>query len=131
MRAVIRTAIVSDPTLQGLGVVEEGVLSGDIDTPQPRPFLNLKWGTTNPAPFGGVAQQSILTIWVHDAPNDYERIDSICRRLRVLLPSLVGLQDTDDYVSQITWTGDGQDLKDDGHRTIVRQANYLLNGSQS
>lgn len=131
MRAVIRQAIVNDATLQSLGVVENGVLSGDIDTPEPRPFLNLKWGTTNPTPFGGVAQQTLLVIWVHDDPNDYERIDAICRRLRVLLPSLVGLQDVDDYVSQVTWTGDGIDLKDDGHRTVVRQANYLLNGSQN
>lgn len=131
MRAAIRLAIVGDSQLQALGVISSGVLSGDIDTPEARPFLNLKWGTTNPAPFGGAAQQSTLTIWVHDEPNDYERIDAICRRLRVLLPSLVGMQDTDDYVSQVAWTGDGIDLKDDGHRTITRQANYLINGSQS
>lgn len=131
MRAVIRAAIIADSTLTTLGVVPEGVLTGDIDTPEPRPFLNLKWGTTNPAPFGGSAMRTTLAIWVHDSPNDYERIDAICRRLRVLLPSLLGLQDTDDYVSQIAWDGDGVDLKDDGHRTITRVANYSLNGSQS
>ena len=133
MRAVIRSAITSDATLQSLGVVDSGVLSGDIDTPEPRPFLNLKWGTTTPAPFGGTAFQDVLTIWVHDEPNDYDRINRIIKRLRVLLPSLVGLVDTEelDYVSQIAWTGDSQDLKDDGHRTVVRQTSYLINGSQS
>lgn len=130
MRAAIRAAIVNDSELQALGIVANGVLTGDVDTPEPRPFLNLKWGTTNPAPFGNVAQQSVLTIWVHDAPNDYERVDAICRRLRVLLPSLIGLQDVDDYVSQVSWTGDGIDLKDEGHQTIARQSGYLLNGSQ-
>jgi len=129
MRAVVRAAIVGDAVLQGLNVAPEGVLTGDIDTPEPRPFLNLKWGVTSPAPFGGSAQRTVLTIWVHDEPNDYERIDAICRRLRILLPSLVGLQDVNDYVSQIAWDGDGPDLKDDGHRTITRQANYTLNGS--
>lgn len=128
MRAVIRAAIVADVTLISLGVTPEGVLSGDIDTPEPRPFLNLKWGVTNPAPFGMVAQQTNLVIWVHDTPNDYERIDAICRRLRVLLTSLTGVPDDSDYVSQITWTGDSVDLKDDGHRTITRQGNYTLNG---
>lgn len=129
MRAVIRAAITGDSQLQAQGVIEEGVLSGDIDTPEPRPFLNLKWGATNPAPFGGAAQRTTLAVWVHDDPNDYERIDVICRRLRVLLPSLVGMQDTADYVSQVSWDGDGQDLKDDGHRTITRVANFTINGS--
>lgn len=130
MRAVVRSAIVADATLVTFGVTPEGVLAGDIDTPEPRPFLNLKWGTTNPA-LKGAAQQTTLVIWVHDNPNDYERIDNICRRLRVLLPSLVGMQDVNDYVSQIAWTGYGPDLKDDGHRTITRQANFTLNGSTS
>lgn len=131
MRAVVRAAIIADEVLIAQGVIPEGVLTGDIDTPEPRPFLNLKWGTSTPAPFGGAAMRTTLAVWVHDTPNDYERIDAICRRLRVLLPSLVGLQDTDDYVSQIAWDGDGVDLKDDGHRTITRVANYSLNGSQS
>jgi hypothetical protein len=130
MRAVIRAAIIGDAPLIALGVTSGGTLAGDVDTPEPRPFLNLKWGTTNPA-LGGVAQQTTLSIWVHDTPGDYERIDSICRRLRVLLPSLLGLADLDDYVSQIAWTGDGADGQDDGHRTIYRQSNYTLNGSMT
>jgi hypothetical protein len=129
MRAVIRTAVIGDATLQSLGVVASGVLTGDVDTPEPRPFLNLKWGPTNPAPFGAAAQRTVLAVWVHDEPNDYDRIDAICRRLRVLLPSLLGLVDLFDYVSQIEWTGDGGDLKDDGHRTITRVSNYIINGS--
>jgi hypothetical protein len=129
MRAVVRSAIIADSTLIGLGVVPEGVLSGDVDTPEPRPFLNLKWGTTNPSPFGLAAMRTNLVVWVHDDPNDYERIDAICRRLRVLLEGLIGQQDINDYVSQISWTGDSGDLKDDGHRTIARQSNYTLNGS--
>ena len=130
MRAVIRQAILADSALQALGIADGNhVLSGDVDSFAVRPFINLKWGTTNPAPFGGSAQQTTLVAWVHDDPNDYERIDSILRRLRVLLPSLLGLQDVTDYVSQVAWTGDGPDLKDDGHRTITRQGNYTLNGS--
>lgn len=130
MRAVIRTAILADSALQTLGIADGNhCLSGDVDSFAVRPFINLKWGTTNPAPFGNVAQQTTLVAWVHDDPNDYERIDAILRRLRVLIPSLVGLQDTNDYVSQVAWTGDGPDLKDDGHRTITRVGNYTLNGS--
>jgi len=128
MRAVIRSAIIGDATLQSLGVVASGVLTGDIDTPEPRPFLNLKWGVTNPG-VKNVSQRTVLAIWVHDSGNDYERIDAICRRLRVLLPSLLGLQDLNDYVSQVSWIGDGGDLRDEGHKTIVRVSSYTINGS--
>jgi hypothetical protein len=130
MRAVIRQAILADTALQTLGIVgDDHCLSGDVDSFAARPFINLKWGTTNPSPFGNVATQTTLVAWVHDNPNDYERIDAILRRLRVFIPSLVGLTDVNDYVSQAAWTGDGPDLKDDGHRTIVRVGNYTLNGS--
>jgi hypothetical protein len=131
MRAVIREAIITDAMLLSAGVTPEATLAGDIDTPAVMPFLNLKWGPTTPAPFGGSAIQTTLTIWVHDKTGDYDRIDVICNRLRVLLPSLVGLPDMYDYVSQVAWTGDSSDLQDDGHRTVVRQSNFTINGSMN
>jgi hypothetical protein len=130
MRAVVRSAIIGDAQLQALGVTSAGVLSGDIDTPEPRPFLNLKWGTRLPAPYGGVAYRNTLAVWVHDEPNDYGRIESILARLRVVLVGIQGVPDTNDYVSQVQWNGDGPDLKDDGHRTITRVGNFTINGSE-
>lgn len=130
MRIVVREALLADSALQALGFTEgHSILSGDLDSPEARPFLNLKWGETLRAPFGGVVRQTVLAIWVHDQPNDYDRIDLICARLRILVPSLLAMTDVSDYVSQIAWTGDGPDLKDEGHRTIVRVSNYLLNVS--
>jgi hypothetical protein len=129
MRTAIRAAILADATLIGLGVVDTGVLAGDVDSFADRPFLNLKWGVRNP----GMATETAtaLTIWVHDDPNDYARIAAICARLSVLLPSIVGLADpvSGGWVSQVRWDGDSSDLSDDGHRTIVKQCNFTIIGS--
>lgn len=134
MRAVVRTAVIEDAELISLGVAPERCLAGDVDSPQivsGQPVLVFKWGTTNP----GINTASTLTtlvIWVYDAVgNGYTLIDRICRRLRVVVGGLEGVTDdvTLDYVSQASWSGDGPDLQDDAQRAVLRQSNYLLNGS--
>lgn len=129
MRTAIRQAIINDVPLASLGVVDSGVLAGDVDSFADRPFLNLKWGVRSP----GMATETstALAIWVHDDPNDYERIAAICARLSVLLPSIVGLADpvSGGWISQVRWDGESSDLSDDGHRTILRQCNFTIIGS--
>jgi len=128
MRAIVRAAIIADPTLAGLGVVSAGVLAGDVDTPQQRPFLNLRWGTTLPGL--DIVSRRTLVIWVHDEPNDYSaRVDSILVQLRTVLASLVGQDNGTGHVVGVEWTGDSDDLVDDGHGTITRTASFLLVGS--
>lgn len=128
MRALIRNAIVSDPTLESLGVVASGVLSGDMDTPAERPFLNLRWGQVNPGM--DVVNISNLVIWVHDSPGDYEaRINLILLRLREVITDLVGVQHTTGWLTAAEWSGDSGDLFDDGHGTITRTTSFTLVGS--
>lgn len=128
MRTIVRTAITGDAALQALGVTPEATLAGDVDTPQGRPFLNLKWGSNLPSFKEQVTVQTTLTIWVHDEPADYARIDRILARLHVLLPSLAGVVSGDSEVQVIEWQQDGPDLQDDGHRTIVKVATFLVVG---
>jgi hypothetical protein len=129
MRALIRSAIIADSELIGLGVVPEGVLAGNVDTPQPRPFLNLKWGIRNPGV--SVVTRTTLVIWVHDQPNDYTRIEQICVRLRNLLTSLEAAQDTvvGGWVNVVDWVSDSDDLFDEGHGTITKQCTFIITGS--
>jgi hypothetical protein len=129
MRTLIRQVIINDAPLATLGVVDKGVLAGEIDTPDPRPFLNLKWGARLPGMATEVVQ--VLTVWVLDDPNDYTRVQDICDRLRVLLPTILGGVDAVDggWISQVRWDGDSNDLKDDGHRTITKQCNFTIIGS--
>jgi hypothetical protein len=128
MRAIVRAAIIADATLTGLGVVPAGVMAGNVDTPTMRPFLNLRWGVTTP----GLAtvNKRILVVWAHDRPGDYTvRIDPIIVRLRTVLGSLVGVSNGLGHVVDVEWTGDSEDLVDDGHGTITRTASFNLVGS--
>lgn len=127
MRALVRSAIIADSVMQSLGVVPAGVFAGDVDTPDARPFLQLRWGRTD---LGlDVVQRRNLVVWVHDQPNDFFRVDSIVVRLRTVLIQLVGMATDTGHVVAVEWLGDSEDLSDDGHGTITRTASYSLIGS--
>lgn len=127
MRALIFQAIVADATLAGMGITEDGSFAVDVDTPENRPFLQLRWGR-NDVGLDVVTQRN-LTIWVHDVPGDYGRIDSIILRLRTLILSLVAQPNADGWLMGAEWSGDSEDLTDDGHRTIARNTSFVLVGS--
>ena len=128
MRTIVRKAIIEDQALIDIGVTPEHTLAGDVDTPEGRPFLNLKWGQTLPSFKNQVTVTTTLAIWVHDVPSDFAKIDAILARLRVLLPSIVGRVYGTSEVQVIEWVNDSADLQDDGHRTIVKVANFTVVG---
>lgn len=127
MRILIRQAIANDATIASLGVVPEMVQAGDMDTPSGRPFINLRWSVTTP----GLATVDYrdLTVWVHDEPGDYDRIDRIIRRIRSILADKVGVAHSYGYLVVVEWNGDSEDLVDDGHGTITRTTSFRIVGS--
>lgn len=127
MRAIVRSAIIGDVDLNGEGFTSPSVFAVDVDTPQERPFMQLRWGTNNEGL--DVVTRRFLVVWVHDIPGDYDRIDRVIRRLRELLPTLAGTVDGEQAILAIEWTGDSEDLTDDGHGTIARTASFTLVGS--
>lgn len=122
-------ALINDPTLNGLGIDDDNAFAVDVDTPELRPFLQLRWGRNDSALSKTQIGRRTLALWVHDQPGDYGRIDSIILRLRTLLPTLVGQTNGLGYLIAVEWTGDSEDLADDGHRTITRHADFVLVGS--
>jgi hypothetical protein len=129
MRALIRQAILADAELISLGVTPEATLAGDIDTPGPRPFVNLKWGTTVPGL--GVVDRNTLVIWVHDNPNDYTLINKVCAALRRTLTGLEGTYDAVEggWIQVVDWVSFGDELSDEGHGTITRTATFVITGN--
>lgn len=127
MRALIRQAIIGDATISALGITGDAAFAVDVDTPTQRPFLQLRWGRNDEGI--SVVTKRQLTIWVHDVPGDYTRIDSIIVRLRSLLPELVGQSNGAGYLVEAEWNGDSEDLTDDGHQTITRNVSFTLVGS--
>jgi hypothetical protein len=127
MRAILRTAIINDSSLNTEGIGDDEFFAVDVDTPEARPFMQLRWGVNNVGL--DVVTRRFLVVWVHDEPGDYSRIDRIIQRLRVLLPLLEGTVDGSQSILAVEWTGDSEDLTDDGHRTIARTASFTLVGS--
>lgn len=129
MRIAIPEMILEDPTLQALGV--DTVLTGDVDTPMGRLFINLRWGQSIPGVWD--SNRHSLVIWVHDEPNDYSRIVKILKRLRVMFREYEGGRTTFDsgaYISAIDWVSESSDLIDEGHGTITRQTTFEIIGSE-
>lgn len=127
MRTAIAELLANDHELNLLGINEDTIFAGDIDTVDQTPFVNLRWGVTNP----GVATVNDrgLVVWVHDQPNDYFRVDQILRRVRELLTSIYALKTGTGWITEIRWLTDSDDLSDDGNHTILRQASYSIIGS--
>jgi hypothetical protein len=129
MRTMIYHALANDATLRSLGVDANAFYAGDIDTPDERPFVNLRWGLTQAVPSIGAVAPRQLAIWVHDTPNDYARIDAIIRRIKQIFAGLVGARHELGYITVIEWNGDSDDGKDDGHGTIFRSTGHSIIGS--
>ncbi|MET0416547.1 MAG: hypothetical protein ABW022_11060 [Actinoplanes sp.] len=127
MRALIFQAIIADPTIVGAGIDGDNSFAGDVDTPEYRPFLQLRWGRNDVGL--DVVTRRTLNIWVHDEGGDYGRIDAIISRLRALLPTLEGQDNGSGHLMAVEWTGDSEDLTDDGHKTITRFTSFSLVGS--
>lgn len=127
MRALIFQALVNDPTLNGLGITSASSFAVDVDTPQSRPFLQLRWGRNDVGL--SVVTKRTLVVWAHDEPGDYSTIDAILTRVKSLLPTLVGESNGMGHLVDVEWTGDSEDLADDGHRTITRTTSFVLVGS--
>ena len=129
MRALIFQALVSDPTLNSLGIDSASSFAIDVDTPQTRPFLQIRWGRTEIGLKTTAVSRRTITIWAHDLPGDYTKIDQILARVKALLPGLEGQNNGLGYLLSAEWTGDSEDLADDGHGTITRNASFTLVGS--
>jgi|SRR6185295_19206289 len=129
MRELILQAVVNDPTINLLGITDENAFAVDVDTPEQRPFLQARWGANEVALSKTEVGRRTLTLWVHDEPGDYGRIDTIIFRLRSLIPTLEGESNGLGHLIAAEWSGDSEDLSDDGHRTIARWTSFSLVGT--
>lgn len=125
MRTRIRQALTSDAMLADLGL--NTVVSGDADSVQARPFINLRWGDTTPGM--GPVQRRNLVVWIHDEPGDYDRIDQITRRIRDVLTGMYGVITEQGSIVAIEWVTDSGDLSNETRRTILRTSTYQVVGS--
>lgn len=136
VRALVFSRITTDSQLNTLGfTVSNTFTQHDTDTPNVRPFAVLRWGGTDLGlnDFDTKVGSNLrrLSVWCHDDPGDYERIDQYLSRVRTVLTGLYGtyVGDVGKFVGQITWNGDSDDLNDDVVGTITRNASFTIVGS--
>lgn len=127
MRETIARALYTDAQMLALGLTPAGLVSGDADTVEPRPYIVLRWGDTNPGV--DVSRQRNLVVWFHDRPNDYTRIDAMLRRTRAILTAISAQRTETGWITTIDWLTDSSDLSDDQSRTIIRTSAYNIVGS--
>lgn len=107
------TAIVPAASVHGAGSL--------LVPPDRKPFLIVNLAPLLRGPFPGVRWQD-CTVWAHDEPGSYLRIDNILDQVeRVLSPSV----SSGDYV-QTVFQGRSQDLTDDALGTITRNVALRL-----
>lgn len=129
MYKLVWSLLSTDPQLNAEGI-DAATLLGEqaVDTPKVRPFGVVRWGQNIP----GVGRSTVrsLTVWYHDDPADYARINRCVKRTRAVLEGAVGVQDTDGgWLTQADWTDDSADLADDAYGTITRNTSFRVIGS--
>jgi hypothetical protein len=115
-------------SLGQLGVSRDAIYAAEaVDSPNSHPFIVIRWGTITP----GVGSMNVqeFTVWVHDKSQDYQLIDLVLKRIRVLLDGTGPAATIEGYVGEISWQGDSGDTRDDGYHTITRNSLYQLAGS--
>lgn len=101
-----------------------GALQG---APAAKPFVVLRFGVERPLlkdGFNPVATGQFLTVYVHDNPGDFLRINQILAAVRV---ALVGQVIGPGGIC-VEWLGDSDDLADDVYKTNMRNGEYQLLG---
>lgn len=90
-----------------------------------RPFIVIRLGFSSPELNEADAPEitnTFSTIWVHDEPGSYKRIDTALTAIRT---ALVGQVST---AIACLWQGDSGELADQEQGTIVRNSSYRLVG---
>lgn len=127
MRRLMYDLLSNDPTLTAL---LPGGLFGDrmeFEVPLAKPFCVL----VHEGPFVGIgrARQARTTLWIHDEPGDYTKIDNALKYACALIESSAPRKLNGVWLTEAKWEGTSGDLLDEARRTNVKNATFLLTGS--
>lgn len=125
-RVAFNQLLENDSGLSLLGLpVDATYQANAVETPQIRPFIVIRWEDRTRV-FGTRGFDQV-TVWVHDEPGDYTRIDRMLERIKAVLQSAIHVQGSDNRIlTQVDWVGDSGDLYDDGWATITKNAGFRV-----
>jgi hypothetical protein len=118
MRILIDSELQECEGLSEDNIYSSGAIADD-DTPD-RPFAVVRMGVETRG-MGQIKRRSI-TIWVHDDPGDYTRIDSIIQAIYGRLDGAqhVTKEGVAGELMSVQWQSTSDDLNDPGFRTITK-----------
>jgi hypothetical protein len=115
-----------DPDLLKVVDLDHIFGSGSIHgNPVGRPFIVIQMGIVGAQLPDDAAVSTECTLWCHDEPGDYSRLDTIICLARIILCGQV----REEGGIEAIWNGDSGDLADDGYGTIVKTSGYRLLGT--
>lgn len=100
--------------------------------PSERPFIVVAFGTETPELHDGdvpSATSKRATIYVHDTPGDYLRIERVLANVRNLFAGSISNMTGGGIMAM--WEGESGDLADELFRTILRYGEYRFVGRVS
>jgi len=113
--------------LGAIGLKRENIYLTGIDSPHGEVFLIIKFGEMTRGM--GPVNRSNVTVWAYDKDRDYQRIDQMLKRIRVLFEAVEATQTDTGWITTIRWTGDSEDLFDDVYRASARNSAYQMTDS--
>ena len=127
MRKLVYTLLTGQATLTDHIPADRWIQSSDVDQEPVRPFAVI---AMDEAVRGATRKPGVrrLRIHIHDDPGSYIRIDKILEDVIEFLGDVRAAQDADSYLAQADWIETSPDLFDDGHRTITKNASFVLAG---
>lgn len=114
----IALAIVADPELIDLGVVETAIYQAETaENPTERPFITIRWGESERG-IGPVNRKN-FDVWVYDNFGDFDRARKVARRIGKMLDVFPQTQTAEGWITRIEDQGTGGDFADDGYKCLV------------
>lgn len=129
MRSLFRTEIIEDAIIIQDIPAERWKSSGSLNNENApaRPFAVIRFGVDSPGV--GDIRRTQVTVWIHDEPGSYGRIDRILERLKAILNGKEHVSDGQgNEMIHCGWESNSGDLYDPGFKTISRNATFNLVG---
>lgn len=131
IRNLFFDALAADGGLNGYGIDSDTLYPAQApDSPLEKVFAVLRWGSSGIGV--GPARHVSLAFWVYHKDPDYAIIDTILKRARVVLPTLVTASIAGGgYVLGVEWQESSEDLTatEYGANTVVRNETYRITAS--
>lgn len=134
MRQAIYDTLRGDIALNGMGVAANGTnlypnfaADSPAGDPTQQLFVVIQYGATEAPPAPGVSPRALpITLWVYNRQPNFEAINGILLRARVILPALAGTRFSGGAFLGVDFSFSSSDQYDDVYGAANRSDTYRV-----